>query len=234
MTGTPGSELVFINEAFYADAVSPAQLDSVLADGWRHFGTHFFRYSLNLYRDEIVRVIPLRIRLADFRVSKSQRRVLRKNEDLAVEFAPIAITDEFESLFDLHKRRFDHGVPDSIYDFLSNDPARVPTGGFQITARDDGKLLAVSFFDIGAISVSAIYGCFDPAESGRSLGIFTMLKVIEFALRDGKEFYYHGYAYEGESFYDYKKRFSALESFDWNGNWTAFNAENAEIAEKEL
>ena len=33
------------------------------------------------------------------------------------------------------------------------------------------------------------------------------------------EFYYHGYAYEGESFYDYKKRFSATEEFDWRGRW---------------
>ena len=45
---------------------------------------------------------------------------------------------------------------------------------------------------------------------------------FEFALGQGKELYYHGYAYEGESFYDYKKRFSALEEFDWEGNWVHF------------
>ena len=79
MTGTPGTDLHFINEEFYADAVTPAQLDRLLADGWRHFGTHFFRYNLAVYRDEIRRVIPLRIRVADFQLSKSQRRVLRRN-----------------------------------------------------------------------------------------------------------------------------------------------------------
>lgn len=111
-------------------------------------------------------------------------------------------------------------MPELIYNFVSRKPASVPTNGHQITARDgDGRLLAVSYFDIGDNSVSAIYGCFAPEASRRSLGIFTMLKVIEFAASNDKTFYYHGYAYEGESFYDYKKRFSAVEVFDWNGNW---------------
>ena len=223
MTGTPGSELVFINEEFHADAVTPEQLDLLLADGWRHFGTHFFRYSLNIYRDEIVRVIPLRIRLTELKLSKSQRRTLKRNDDLNVEFAPIAITAEVEELFHRHKYRYEHGVPESIYDFLSPDAANYPTKGYQVSARDHGgRLLAISFFDIAGESVSAIYGCFDPDETKRSLGIFTMLKVIEFAASAGKSFYYHGYAYDGESFYDYKKRFSGIESFDWAGNWESF------------
>jgi leucyl-tRNA---protein transferase len=224
MTGTPGTDLVFINEAFDADAVSPAQLDLLLTDGWRHFGTHFFRYNLNLYREEIRRVIPLRIRLADFRLSKSQRRVLKKNADLAVTFTPASLTDEIHELFHRHKGRFDHGVPDSIYNFLSDDAANSPVECFQIVARDnDAQLLAVSFFDVGETSVSAIYALFDPEITNRSLGIFTMLKVIDHAAALGKTFYYQGYAYEGESFYDYKKRFSGTEAFDWNGNWEKFS-----------
>ena len=234
MTNVRDNNLTFINESFEAVIVTPAQLDLLLADAWRHFGTHFFRYNLGIYKDEIRRVIPLRIRLVDFKLSKSQRRVLRRNADLETVIEPTKITDEIHDLFERHKRRFKSGVPNSIYDFLSRDPAGVPTRGFEVTVRNHGKLLAASFFDVGSKSVSAIYASFDPDETLRSLGIFTMLKVIEFALRDGKEFYYHGYAYEGESYYDYKKRFSALESFDWNGSWATFNAEYAEAAEKEL
>jgi arginyl-tRNA--protein-N-Asp/Glu arginylyltransferase len=65
---------------------------------------------------------------------------------------------------------------------------------------------------------------FDPDLPGRSLGILTMLKVIEFTIESGKEFYYQGYAYEGSSFYDYKKRFRGTESYDWNRNWATLNA----------
>lgn len=212
--------LEIINETFDADFVTPEQLDQLLAAGWRHFGTKFFRYNLNIYREQIVRVLPLRIRLADFQLSKSQRRVLSKNADLDVSFEPATVNIEVHRLFDQHKVRFDHGVPDSIYDFLSREPATVPCECKQIAVRGrNGDLIAISYFDIGARSTSAIYGCFDPNESSRSLGIFTMLKVIEYSVSNNKQHYYHGYAYDEPSFYDYKKKFSAVEEFDWNGNW---------------
>lgn len=213
--------LEIINEEFYAESVTTTQLDLLLADGWRHFGTQFFRYNLGIHEGEIRRVMPLRIRLADLTLSKSQRRVLRRNIDLDVKIQTIEITNETHDLFDRHKRRFKSGVPDSIYDFVSPDAANGPTKGLKICVRRNDKLLAASFFDIGETSVSSIYGIFNPEETSRGLGIFTMLKEIEYARESGKTLYYHGYAYEGESFYDYKKRFSALEQFDWDGNWVS-------------
>ncbi len=222
MTGTVGTDLCFINEEFHADAVTPEQLDLLLADSWRHFGMHFFRYNLGVYNDEIRRVIPLRIRLADFEISKSQRRVLRKNEDLRVAIRPVAITAESENLFHRHKQRFDHGIPNSIYDFLSHEPATVPCDAREIAVYRDSTLVAVSYCDIGLTATSGIYAIFEPDESARRLGIFTMLKEIEYSIETGREFYYQGYAYEGSSFYDYKKLFSSLERFDWVGNWLLY------------
>ncbi len=212
--------LEIINETFDADAVTPDQLDHLLANGWRHFGTRFFRYNFNVYRDRIVRVLPLRIRLDEFRVSKSQRRILRRNSDVLVSFDPANVDIEVHRLFEKHKVRFHHGVPDSIYDFLSREPATMPCECRQIAVRNEnGNLIAISYFDVGETSTSAIYGCFDTDKSDRSLGIFTMLKVIEFSIAYGKQFYHHGYAYNEPSFYDYKKRFSGIEEFDWHGNW---------------
>lgn len=213
------SGVKYINEAFDSPEVTPQQLDFLLSDGWRHFGTYFFRYSLGLFEGDIRLVIPLRIDLQKFSLSKSQRRVLRDNADLSVVVQPIEITDESTDLFDRHKRRFKSGVPDSIYDFLSDDPANVPCEAKEICVRCDGRLAALSYFDVASRSVSAVYGMFDPEFSDRSLGIFTMLKEIEFAQETGKNFYYQGYAYEGESFYDYKKRFRGTEVFDWKVRW---------------
>ena len=209
----------FIYEEFSAKSVSPASLDDHLANGWRHFGTHFFRYNLAVHDDEIRRVIPLRIRLTSFSPSKSQSRVLRKNADLRCEVRPIRITAAVEDLFECHKLRFNHNAPDSLFTFLSSDPAKTPCEGLELAVYDNDKLVATSFFDAGSSAVSGIYAVFDPDESHRSLGIFTMLKEIEFAVKGGWEFYYQGYCYSGESFYDYKKRFRGTEGFDWNGNW---------------
>jgi len=213
-----------INEEFYAWAISPQELDALLADGWRHFGEHFFRYNIGLHESELRRVLPLRVSLADFKLSKSQRRILKKNRDLQIVVRPIEITPEKETLFAKHKQRFNHAVPRSLYDFLSFAPAAVPCEALEVCVFSQEKLLAASFFDVGATAVSGIYAMFDMQQSSRSLGIYTMLLVIDYALENNKTFYYPGYAYEGNSFYDYKKRFSSLETFDWNGNWEKFES----------
>jgi arginine-tRNA-protein transferase len=212
-------DLIYINEAFHAANVSHAQFDRLLAEGWRHFGTQFFRYNWAFHDLDIRSVVPLRIRLANFSHSKSQRRVLRKNEDLRAELRPANISKEAEMLFHRHKGRFKRGVPDSIYDFIARDADSAPCETLEMAVYKDEQLLALSYFDIGENSTSGIYAIFEPRESQRSLGIFTMLKEIEFSIESDKEFYYQGYAYEGESFYDYKKRFRGTEAYEWSGNW---------------
>jgi arginyl-tRNA--protein-N-Asp/Glu arginylyltransferase len=223
MTGTQDTELILINEAFYAERVTRHELDTLLANGWRHFGERFQRYSLNYYRDEIRRVVPLRVDLEQFRLSKSQRRTLNKNSDLRMEVRPIDITEHTLHMFRMHRYRFTHDRPPSIYTFLSEDPARVPTDGMELRLYKYEEPLAISFFDLSTNGLSSVYGMFFPAYEHRRLGILTMLKEIEYARSVGKRYYYSGYAYEGESFYDYKKRFSGLEAFDWKGHWIPFN-----------
>jgi len=216
------ADFSFVNEEFNLAKASPQQMDALLENGWRHFGTHFFRYNLAFYENEICRVFPLRIRLFDFSFSKSQRRVLRKNQDLQTVVRPIEITEEKKNLFDNHKQRFKSGVPDSLYDFLSINAAKTPCEAFEVCVYGNGVLLAASFFDNGEKAISSVYAMFAPEENHRSLGIFTMLLEIDFALKNEKSFYYQGYAYERKSFYDYKKRFRALEKFDWNKDWEDF------------
>ncbi|MDQ3633185.1 MAG: arginine-tRNA-protein transferase [Acidobacteriota bacterium] len=216
------AEFNLINEEFYASKVTPRELDFLLAEGWRHFGQHFYRYNLGFLRDKFRFVIPLRIRLADFKFSKSQRRILNKNKNLQTVIRPIEFDDEKLKLFERHKLRFNHGIPASIYNFLDVDAAEIPCEAVEVCVYDKDKLLAVSFLDVGETSVSSIYGMFELNESKRSLGILTMMLEIRYAIENEKTFYYQGYAYEGDSFYDYKKRFKALERYDWFGNWEKF------------
>ena len=212
----------YINEEFYASQISPVQTDLLLAEGWRHFGEHFYRYNLGYYKYDIRTVYALRVNLEKFSFSKNQRRVLKKNQDLQIVIRPIEVTMEKEALFERHKQRFEYGVPDSLYDFLSYEPATVPCEGLEVCAYREKELLAAAFFDVGRESISSVYAMFAPEETSRSLGILTMLLEIKFALEKGKKFYYHGYAYEGNSFYDYKKRFRGLESYNWKNAWKEF------------
>jgi arginine-tRNA-protein transferase len=167
--------------------------------------------------------MPLRIKLSDFVPSKSQRRILKRNCDLEVALNPAEIDEESVALFRSHRERFKSNAPNSLYDYLSIfGPAERPSPVGEMRVHREKKLVAVSYFDLGRNALSGIYAMFDPAEARRSLGTFTMLKEIEHAIETGREFYYQGYAYEGESFYDYKKRFRGTQVFDWKEGWETF------------
>jgi leucyl-tRNA---protein transferase len=211
-----------INEEFYADLVLPEKMDSLWANGWRHFGTHFFRYNVGFFRDELRLVIPLRIDLSRFSFSKSQRRNLRRNSDLRVEVRPIRVNESVMSLFNRHKTRFSYGTPESIYNFISRKPAVSPCEAKETVVYLDETPVAISYFDVGGDATSGVYAMFEPTITDRGLGIFTLLKEVEYAIETGRRYYYLGYAYEGSSFYDYKKRFRATEAFDWMKEWKSF------------
>ncbi|MCS6874789.1 MAG: hypothetical protein N2Z23_07255 [Pyrinomonadaceae bacterium] len=212
-----------VNEDFISCKVSPEELDELLAKGWRHFGIYFFRYSLVYHENKLYHVLPLRIRLEKFKLSKSLRRILRKNSDLEHKIHPVKIGSEEVVLFEQHKTRFKRNPPNSIYDFIC-PISSVPCQVMQLSVFLNKKLVACSFFDVGLESVSSIYAMFDLNQSKRSLGIFTMLLEINFAVESKKKFFYQGYAYKEKSFYDYKKRFHAVEAYDWNsGEWKELN-----------
>lgn len=219
----------FVHGEAEHERLNNPDFDRLMAEGWRNFGCNFFRYSLAVNDDDIfLHVIPLRIRLSGFELSKSQKRVLKKNADLQIAIEPINITDEVVDLFFRHRKRFTEYPPEDIYVYLSDDPANKPVEGKQFNVRDvRGKLLAVGLTNVGEESLSAVYSCFGPDEKSRSLGIFLILKEIEYAQYLGMSYYYHGYAYDKPSYYDYKKRFHALEAFDWKGKWLPFERETA-------
>ena len=145
-----------LHQVFFRNSISPEQLDWLLANGWRHFGTYFFRYSRVEHEGEARRVIPLRIRIASFHPSRSQRRIRSRNQDLDVVIRPTLIDCQVEALFERHRTRFaDHG-PDSIRDFLSDQPATVPCCNHQLSHYQGARLLGASFLDLGARSASAV------------------------------------------------------------------------------
>jgi arginine-tRNA-protein transferase len=212
----------FINEYFVRARTTPEQMDLLWALGWRHFGNYFFRYSASHHWGSFRTVMPLRVDLSKFAPSRSQRRALARTGDLRVVIRDTRIDIAKEGLFHSHRERFKENIPDSIYDFLSEDPAVEPCRNREICAYGGDRLLAASFLDIGGQSTSAVYAMFEPSESKRSLGIFTMLEAIRYSRELGCRYYYPGYTYREPSFYDYKKNFAGSEYYDWREGWKPF------------
>ena len=122
-------------------------------------------------------------------------------------------------MFERHKSRFVRNVPERLEEFLGDCPDRRPGPTLQLSVRHEGRLLAASYLSLGAQSCSSVYAIFDPDESRRRLGIFTMLVELEYARRRGLNYYYSGYATLESSCYDYKREFSALSFYDWGTGW---------------
>jgi len=209
----------FVMESRTVEAMAPGEADKYWAEGWRHFGSDLFRSSLMVEEMCIKRQVSLRLDVRTFTPSKSQRRTVRKNEDLEFDFGPACPGEEELALFGVHKERFERNVPHSLAEFLGDCPDGKPCACLQLSVRREGRLIAASFLALGGNSCSSVYAVFDPAESKRRLGIYTMLLEIEHARSLGMERYYSGYATVETSCYDYKKQFEGLSYFDWAGEW---------------
>jgi arginine-tRNA-protein transferase len=210
-------------QTFLCLSAPPEEMDRLWAEGWRHFGIFFFQYRTSTHGSAEFNVLPLRIDLERFRLSRGQKRVLKNNRDTRIVIGRSSIDSAREELFDKHRRRFTENVPSSLHDFLSPIPDSVPCTNLELCVYSGRRLLGVTFLDVGRTATSAVYAIFDPAEAKRSLGILMMLHSIRFSRDHGYQYYYPGYAYHEPFAYDYKKRFAALEFFEWESGWKPYS-----------
>lgn len=211
-----------IDESVEMQLLEPAVFDHYMAEGWRLLGHSIVRHNFSVCRGKMCRTLPLRIRLDGFQFSKSQRRILRRAEELDITYGPITITAVKTQLFSQHAlARFEERRPESIASFLHHNAHLEPVTGMEFSAcTRDGIPLACSFIHIGETVVSGTYCFFNPDVRRHSLGTLTMLLEIAKAQELGKKYYYHGYVYDVPSQFDYKLNFNNLEALDWKtGEW---------------
>ena len=206
-----------------------------------------FRRSQNvLYRPscaECSACLSARIRVADFKPSRTQKRVLKKNEDLTRNAtSPWATEDQFQ-LFRryLDTRHADGGMADmDIFEFaamIEETPIRsrvieytrpvdgADPGGSDRYGSDrygsdhDSRLAAVCLTDVFDDGLSMVYSFYDPAMNARSLGSYIILDHVEIAREAGLPYVYLGYWVPGSRKMGYKASFDALEIFK-GGQWT--------------
>jgi leucyl-tRNA---protein transferase len=210
------------DESFLCLNAAPVEMDQFWSAGWRHFGIIFMRYGSAFHASKLFTVLPLRVDLERFSLTRSQKRVVARNQDTEIVIRPSFVDEEKQALFEKHRLRFDENTPTSLYNFLSEFPDSVPCPNVELCVYLDGELRGVTFLDLGARATSGVYAMFDPAERKRSLGILMMLHSIRFSRQRGCRYYYPGYAYHEPFAYDYKKRLSGLEYLDWTTGWKPY------------
>ncbi len=163
---------------------------------------------------------PVRIDVAAFRASRSQRRVLRGVRGLTLECGPPLAQDAdlrvlHAYLGDRHRDGVMAAMTDDELRTMIED-SRVETELWRL--RDAaGAVVAVMIVDCVAGGVSLVYSGFLPPLGELSVGTAWVLLAIEEASRRGLTHVYLGYLVEGCRKMEYKASFSALEVLDVEG-----------------
>ncbi len=186
-----------------------------------------FRRSQNvLYRPsclDCVACMSARIRVSDFKPSRSQRRIMNRNADLARKGnSPWATEDQF-SLFRkyLEHRHADGGMADmDIFEFAAMvEETPVRSRVVEYTKADAGNaLMGVCLTDVLDDGVSMVYSFFDTDDARRSLGTHMILDHVAIAREAGLPYVYLGYWVPGSDKMAYKARFSGVEIYH-RGEW---------------
>ena len=199
----------FIQENFYAYQLTENEYDEFLSAGWRRFGFYFFRPVCN----NCCKCIPLRLICSDFKASKSQRRVLKKNINTEVRMSLPRYSDQLFELYRKHsKEKF--GQDSDVFRFRESffTPA-VPSA--QSEYYIDGKLIGAGFIDISRNAFSSVYFIYDTDYSSYSPGVFSVLKEIEIGKELGVSYYNLGYWIKENSSMSYKGNYTPYQTYNW-------------------
>lgn len=183
------------------------------------FTCHFITMGERIYS-----TLWLRLDLKTHTLKKRQRKLFQKNKSFRHVIRPSVITAQKELLYKKYKaENFKNDIAVSLVDALLDRQKKNIYNTFECEIYDQEKLIAVSFFDLGANSISSIMGMYDPDYSDYSLGYYTMLLEIEYGRERGFEYYYPGYVTPGFSRFDYKLKIGEVEYFNLcNKQWELY------------
>ncbi len=168
--------------------------------------------------------VPVRIVAGEFVPSRSHRRVLQANADLAERARPGEATVEQYGLFARYVKSR-HGEGDMAAMDLADyramvEESPVETGMLEYRERS-GRLVAATLWDRLGHGLSAVYSFFDPDQPRRGLGNFMVLRLIARARDAGLAYVYLGYWIAESPKMSYKARFRPIEALQPEG-WHRF------------
>ena len=205
--------------------MSPQHYEFFMQSGFRRSGDAIYSPKCGSCQS----CISLRIPVREFKIGRSGRRVLNKNNNLQRSLVN-ALDDEHIDLLtsylsDRHAGgSMENQEPEQVIKFFESQWCET---GF-LEYRKGAQLLAVSVIDLLPEALSAVYSFFESSPSQRSLGTYAILDAVQFARQNDLNFLYLGYWIANCQKMKYKSRFLPHELF-YNGQW--HRIENASQSE---
>ena len=212
---------------------SPERMDQLLTGG--------FRRSQNIaylpYCEGCRACVSVRIRVDDFKRTKSLKRLWKRNNDIVAErIEAVASADQYDlfrsyilsrhgdgGMADMSVHDYNMMIEDSVIDSYLTEYRIKPSD--PLSLGEEGQLAAVALCDLLSDGISLVYSFFDPSLGARSLGSYMILDHVEQARRLGRPYVYLGYWIKGCRKMSYKTRFGPIEALCPDG-WKLLDDEN--------
>lgn len=192
--------LIAVDERFNA----PENYAWLMQEGFRRSGDQVYRpHCVNCQACHSVR-LPL----ASFEISQSQRRLLKKNKAFSINVSG-SLSDEYYPLYEryintLHSDGTMYPANEEQYkSFIENTISKQ----LFLEVWHGEKLISVAVTDVLTDSLSAVYTFYDPDYRKHGLGIYSILQQINYGQRLNAKFLYLGYQIDACQKMNYKTKF---------------------------
>ncbi|NTV96036.1 MAG: arginyltransferase [Thiobacillus sp.] len=187
--------------------------------GFRRSGHYVYRPRC----DTCAACHPVRVRVADFVPRRSQRRCLKRNDDLEVVLRPLEFDETHYALYRRYQATRHSGGGMDTDDREQYRTFLLTSGVDSVLAEFslDGRVVMVGLFDRLLDGLSAVYAFFDPELATRSLGVYNVLTLVGLARDMGLPYVYLGYWIKESAKMAYKSDYRPLEIFRY-GIWKPF------------
>lgn len=184
----------------------------LLERGYRRFGKSFFRHNC----PNCQKCQSIRIPLETFKPTKSQRRVLKSNQDIHITISRPQVSEEHLRIYnEYHKQRaIDrkwHFEPFDFEDYIESYVEGSYKLGWEFQYRRNNELLGVGLVDEVIDSFSSVYFYYATSWAKNSPGVFSILKEIEYAKAAGKKYLHLGYWVKENQSLSYKSNYGPHE-----------------------
>ena len=165
--------------------------------------------------------VAVRIPVDDFKPSKTQRRIFKRNSELRATVLPADATEEQFVLFSAYQSSRHTG---GDMEKMTGDDYRSLVEETNVSTqiiefRDENEtLVACCLIDLLSDGLSALYSFFDPdLDPRRSLGTYMILWLIQHTKDQALDYTYLGFWIKGCGKMSYKASYKPLEGFTPSG-----------------